>query len=263
MERAVPSYEPVTAVLRGLTVLQTVSSLGACTVNDIHAKMGISRATIVRMLETLIFAGYVYRPAPGSYALTARTLALSAGYREASAIAYHAPLVLAALQEAVGWPSDVAVSQGVEMVTVATSPISGRLALNQPAGFRFGMLSTSMGLAYLAFAPENERVIALQALSSGTEPWSELARDPNLAAETFEAIRKRGYATIDRRASLAAYGGSLQTIGVPVMVDGKPVAAMNVIFLSEAVSLLVAVKKFLPHLRAAAERLSGLISHHA
>lgn len=251
-----PSYEPVEAVLRGLKVLHTVSQLGACTVNQIHAETAISRPTIVRMLETLIFAGYVYRSGPAAYALTARTLSLSAGYRAGSEVAHHAPQVLAALQEAVGWPSDVAVSQGMEMVTVATSPISGRLSLNQPAGFRFAMLSTSMGLAYLAFALEQERAVVLNALRSGPGPYNEIALDPALAAKTFAAIRRRGYATIDRRASMANYGGALQTIGVPVLVGGVSVAAMNVIFLREAVPLKTAIRRFLPELRAAAAKLA-------
>jgi IclR family mhp operon transcriptional activator len=260
-ENDLSSYQPVEATLRGLNVLSAVSRLGVCSVNEVHAETGLSRATIVRMLETLIFGGYVYRHAPGRYALTARTLGLSAGYRSATEISAHAPPILSSLQDAVGWPSDVAICDGIEMVTVATSPASGRLSLNQPAGFRASLLGTSLGLAYLAFAPERERVAALRALALRAEPWNDLARDPERAARMFAAIRRRGYATIDRRALMKAQGVSLHTFGAPVLLNGAAIASINVIFLREAVDIRTAIKKFLPHLQSASARLAALVSH--
>lgn len=252
------SYKPVEATLRGLEVLQTVSRLESCTVKDIHAATGLNRATIVRMLETLMFAGYVYQEEQrGRYGLTAKVLRFSAGYRPATELAHRAGPILAQLQEAVGWPADVAIYDGLEMVTVATSPMSGRISLNQPAGYRANLFGTSLGLAYMAFASERERAIAIQALAANPAPWNDLARDPEQAAKTFARIRRRGYATIDRRASMASYHGTLQTIGVPVCVDGAAIASMNVIFLREAVSIRTAIQKFLPPLKAAADKLAA------
>jgi IclR family mhp operon transcriptional activator len=254
-----PSYEPVEATLRGLQVLQTVSRLQSCSVNDIHAATGLNRATVVRMLETLVHAGYVRHLAErGRYALTAKTLSLSAGYQAGKDMAERAAPVLASLQAAVGWPCDVAICDGVEMVTVATSPVSGRLAFNQPAGVRASLLGTSLGLAYLAFAPAREQAIALQALASSPEPWHDMARDPAIAAKVLPAIRRRGFATIDPRMSAGHLGGALQTLGVPVLVDGKPIAAMNIIFLRAAVPMRTAIRIFVPPLIDAAARLSDL-----
>ena len=56
------SYKPVNAVIRGMEVLAAVNKLkGKATVGEIHRETAIDKATIVRMLETLMHAGYVYR----------------------------------------------------------------------------------------------------------------------------------------------------------------------------------------------------------
>ena len=56
-----PSFEPVTAVLRAFDVLLTVNRLKEASVGDIFRETGLNRPTIVRMLETLIHAGFVSR----------------------------------------------------------------------------------------------------------------------------------------------------------------------------------------------------------
>lgn len=253
------SYTPVEATLRGLAVLEAVSRLGSCSVNDIHAETRINRPTVVRMLETLIHAGYVRRQPSARYALTAKSLGLSAGYRPGAEIARHAPSVLAALQRNIRWPSDVAICDGADMVTVATSPPSSRLYLNQPAGYRANILSTSLGRAYIAFAPEAERTRLLRMLASSPDQWNDLARDPAGAARVFANIRRRGYATIDRRAAQTYSNGALQTLGVPILLNGVAIASMNAIFLREAVDIRGAIKKFLPALQRAATQFSILI----
>ncbi|MFC7610886.1 helix-turn-helix domain-containing protein [Teichococcus aestuarii] len=66
-----PSYEPVTAVLRGLEVLRAVNHLRSATVREIHEATGLNQPTVVRMLETLIHAGFVARQ-PASRATSPR-----------------------------------------------------------------------------------------------------------------------------------------------------------------------------------------------
>ncbi|MFC7555351.1 helix-turn-helix domain-containing protein [Pseudoroseomonas wenyumeiae] len=70
-----PSYEPVTALLRGLDVLRAVNRLEGATVKDIHRLTGLNQPAVVRMLETLIHAGLVVRQrGQAVYVPTGRTL---------------------------------------------------------------------------------------------------------------------------------------------------------------------------------------------
>ena len=52
-----PSYKPVTAVLRALEVLGAVSRHGVSTVSQIARDTGLNASTVVRCLETLESAG--------------------------------------------------------------------------------------------------------------------------------------------------------------------------------------------------------------
>ena len=75
------SYRPVTAALRVLDVLQAVNRLEAANVSRIARMTGLSSATVVRMLETLVEGGFVVRnPERPIYYPTDRTIALSEGF---------------------------------------------------------------------------------------------------------------------------------------------------------------------------------------
>ena len=252
------SYKPVEAILRGLDLLEALSRLGACRTKDLQAATGLTGSTIVRMMETLIAAGYAYQDEPrGRYVLTAKVTSLAAGYSASSDLGIRAAPALAQLQSVIGWPSDIAVRHATEMITIATTPAAGRLSFNQPAGFRASMLGSSLGLAFLAFAPDVVRETLVASFIEQRPPPDELAADPAKLARKLNAVRRLGYATMSRSASRSIHRDELQTLGVPILVNGAAVAALNVIFLRNSVSLKTAVRVFLPPLRRTAAALGS------
>src|SRR3984885_1611998 len=93
-----PSFQPVTAVLRALDVLLAVNRLREASVGDIFRETGLNRPTIVRMLETLMHAGFVSRhPAQPVYLPTGKTLDLSSGYQKHEEMAMVAAPILVSL----------------------------------------------------------------------------------------------------------------------------------------------------------------------
>lgn len=75
------SYRPVNAALRVLDVLKAVNSLEGANVSRIARMTGLSSATVVRMLETLVEGGFVIRSTERPvYSPTGHTLALSEGF---------------------------------------------------------------------------------------------------------------------------------------------------------------------------------------
>jgi len=256
----VTSYKPVEAVMRGLDLLEALARLGACRTRDLQEATGLSGATVVRLMETLISAGYVYQDEPrGRYILSAKVRSLAAGYNASTDLAMRSVPALAALQAVIGWPSDVAVQLGTEMITIATTPASGRLSFNQPAGFRASMLDSSLGLAFLAFTPEAERETLVSSLTKQPSHPEALSADPGRLQRKLKAVRRLGYATINRSTSRALHRDELQTLGVPILVDGIAIAALNVIFLRRAVPLKTALREFLPSLRQTAAKLGGRV----
>ena len=77
------SYLPVKSAIRCLEVLVAVNRLETnATVGEIHRLVNIEKPTIVRMLETLTFLGFLAKDEKTSYAPAGKTLSLSAGYKK-------------------------------------------------------------------------------------------------------------------------------------------------------------------------------------
>src|SRR4051794_13954652 len=132
-----PSYEPVTAALRGLEVLEAVNRLGRARVGQIHQLTGINRSTIVRMLETLQHADFIHKDLEsGAYSASARALQLSRGYDMVTELRSVSAPILEDLQRQVGWASDAAIFDGNAMVVVATTRKHGQLYSEVRPGYR-------------------------------------------------------------------------------------------------------------------------------
>ena len=253
------SYKPVTAVLRGLAVLRSVSVERPASVMSIQHATGINRPTIIRMLETLQHAGLVLRePRTRNYILTASALELSMGYELGSLVATAARSVLKSLQGKIGWPSDVGIFDSDAIVVVATTRSGeGRFFYDRRPGFRAPLLATSLGRAYIAFASEEERRAAFALLRQSSEPWNEPARNRQKAAQLIRAIRRNGYATTNLSYAQREYDGKVLFFGVPIMRDSRPVGALNVAYLRETLTKVEAEKRLLPPLKEAATEIAA------
>lgn len=257
-----PSYEPVTAVLRGLEVLRAVNHLRSATVREIHEATGLNQPTVVRMLETLIHAGFVARqPGQPRYLPTGRTLELSAGYELQREVGLAATPVMTRLRRGIGWPSDIGVFDGDAMVVVHTSRgEGGRFLFERRPGFRAPILATSLGRAYLAHCSEADRRQALERAARLPEPWNEPARQPASLEALLHRIRTEGYAGMDEAYAARDYGGMASAIGVPVLEGGVAIAALNLMYLRDAIDQGSVVQKLLPALQQAARELAEALS---
>jgi len=255
-----PSYEPVTALMRGLEVLRAVNRLSSAGVKDIHRLTGINQPTIVRMLETLIHTGFVIRhPQQPVYLPTGKALELSSGYVLHREVGILATPVMTRLRGLVGWPSDVAVFDGDAMVVAHTSRGEGRFIFDRRTGFRAPVFATSLGRAYLAFCGEADRERAFSLAARSPEPWNMLAHHPGEAATAFAAIRAAGYAVMDEAYSDREYGGQASAIAVPVLVSGQAAASLNLMYLRETIDQAAVVERLLPLLREAASELGSAV----
>jgi IclR family transcriptional regulator, mhp operon transcriptional activator len=210
-----PSYAPVTALLSGLAVLEAVAAQGAASIKDLHTATGYPKATLVRLLETLIHAGYVRASAGDrpTYALTARALGLAVRFDQGRHLVAAIGPVLTEFQAAIPWPSDLAVFDRDAMVILETSRRPGVLSVNRQIGSRVPAVPTALGRAYLAFLPEAERRDCLTVLRQGTGQPKDMKR--------FEAlllsVREKGYASSDRENR-----PDIRALAAPVM-DGTRV----------------------------------------
>lgn len=251
------SFKPVEAVARALRVLRVVNEEPISTVASIHKSTGIDKATIVRMLETLEHEGYVVRdPERRTYVVTARTLLLSQGYDKPRWIGTIAEPTLSRFRNSIGWPSDIALFDQDAMVVIQTSRGQGPLSFNRLPGFRSPVLVTSIGLAYLAFCPQEERTSIIARLAEIPDPWNGLAREPEKLQVILEKVRQQGFATMSEAYTDAVFSGNVWAVGVPIIKAEKLFATMNVMMLKSAVSLEDARENLIGPLKVAAQEIA-------
>lgn len=252
-----PSFEPVTASLRVLNVLLALNRLKEASLADLFREVELSRPTIIRMLETLIHAGFVLRhPVSGRYLPTGRTLQLSSGFQRHEEMGLAAAAVLTGLHRDLGWPSDVAVFDGDAMLVSRTSRQEGVLHFNRRVGYRAPLLGTSLGLAYLAFCDLETRDAALASLQASNDPWDAAARDPDRLRDLLADIRGSGYATMDDHYSARAYSGVASAIGVPILLGERAAGSLNLMYLRHSLDEAQVASRYGRPLRAAADRIA-------
>lgn len=256
-----PSFKPVIALARGLEILRAVNEQRQASVGSLHKATGLDKATIVRMLETLEHEGYVMRDADRAiYAPTGRSLLLSQGYDQHLWIGAIAEPIMQDFRKQIGWPSDIALFDGDAMVIAQTTRGHDSMLFNRRPGFRFPVLATSMGRAYLAFCGEQRQAEIVAKLAEIPGSATELARHPRRLKKLLADTRERGYAVMDADYSRQVFDNKVWAMGVPVHNDRQVFASINIMMLRSAVTMDEAVKQFLKPLQSAAVQIAEALN---
>jgi IclR family transcriptional regulator, mhp operon transcriptional activator len=248
-------FKPVSALQRGLGVLSVVSRRGRVRVTDVCEETGLDKATIIRMLETLVHEGYVEKyPADATYAVTGRTVDLGRGFRPHARMAELAIPLMEQFRARIGWPSEFAVPDGDAMFMIETG--EHPLTAHRPVGFRPDFLLSSLGRAYLAFCADEDQRRLLDKLSGTTAPEAKnLLRNMTQLRAFFVDTRKQGYATADLEYSKRLGSETILSMAVPVTDRRRIYGAVSLFFVRSSISEEEAVRNFLPRLETFTRRL--------
>ncbi|SDR52969.1 transcriptional regulator, IclR family [Rhizobiales bacterium GAS191] len=247
-----PTYEPVTAILRGLAVLETIAAKGSVAVKDLHAATGLPKSTLVRMLETLIHAGYVY--STGSeplYALSARSLTLAGGFDQGRRLVSLLGPALREFQSATSWPSDIGIFDRDAMVILETSRHPGSLSVNWQVGSRVTATRSALGRAYLAFLPEAGRRAILATLRELTGEPRDMERFDALLGE----VKARGRALNDQEER-----PGIRSLAAPIFEHATVIASVNISVVADAMSLSELDERYADQVIGLAKRMSALLA---
>lgn len=242
-------YKLVRGLSRGLAVLRVLNgaSGGTAGIGDIARACAIHRTTVKRLLETLRADGFVrHGEREGQYCLTFEVRRLSEGFEDEAWVGDVAEPLMGAAVPRIVWPCDLATPESGFMVVRASthrlSPLSQHRGM---IGEKLPMLVTAAGRAYLAACGDTEREALLAMLRGRADRWGELARDAGYVDRLLRDTRRRGYAYNDgewiREAAFAA-------VAVPVVVGGRLLAAINMVFPKAAVARADLEARFVPEL---------------
>ncbi|MFC0388497.1 helix-turn-helix domain-containing protein [Muricoccus vinaceus] len=225
--------KPVRALSRGLEVLTALNRLGPSSVVALARETGLSRATVYRIMQTLLDDGFVARGASEDrFLLRLRVRELSEGFEDEQWISTVAKPALMALTARILWPSDVATLEGTRMIIRDTTHRIAPLSIDHGmVGRRLPPLASSVGLAYLAHVPDAERDGILRLLAESDDPADAPARDPARIARLLAATRRRGYAVRQGGAPWPHTG----SIGVPIRHGGRVLGCINVIWMARVI----------------------------
>jgi IclR family transcriptional regulator, mhp operon transcriptional activator len=255
--------ETIRGLERGLQVLQALQSIPIASLHDIHLATGISKPSLLRILNTLEQFGTVSRRlADGHYRISAFGRAARKRDRH-DRVAEAAAPVLDRLCQKVSWPSDLFVPAGDHMERRETSrpqsPFSHPGYMNNLIGQPVNWLMTGVGRIYLAYCPDREREDILQRLRKSDQPEDRLARDQRQVEKILAETRAQGYGTRAPNFPGGGYGNprddGLAGIAVPLQDGARVHGSINILWVRTAMTIEQCAARYLTDLQRAATEI--------
>ena len=250
----VPGDAYVQSFARGLAVIRAFSAeRPSMTLSEVAAAAGLTRAGARRILLTLAQLGYV--AADGrQFRLTARILDLGFAYLSSLPFWDLAEPVMEALVDQVHESCSASVLDGTDIVYVLRVPTHKIMTISLGPGSRLPAYCTSMGRVLLSGLDDSE-VDAVLRRSCIAARTSRTTTDRAELRRAIQEVRTRGWALVNQELE-----EGLVSISAPIRDhSGRILAAMNVSGQVNRTPPQTMVKKFLPLLRTAADRITHLI----
>jgi len=266
-----PKVKTITALDRGLAVLDEVRKTGGSSLQALHDETGLPKATLLRILVTLERRALIWRRiADGHYCPGSSP---QGGRRQSDVtdrLSQFAAPELDRLQAEVLWPSDLAIRRGNAMVLCETNRAESYFTIRRDnIGFQINMLRSAVGRAYLAFCPEKERGAILAALRRSRRSGDAIAHDTAYLTQLVEQTQQRGYGVReqgfggDYDKTRAGADDHLEALAVPIRSEkGRVYGCVNIVWIRGVRTLDQIVAQCLDPLRHTADAIAQKMQAH-
>jgi IclR family transcriptional regulator, mhp operon transcriptional activator len=209
----------------------------------VSAETSVPRATVYRLLQTLLDDGYIGRgTADDCFHLRLKVQNLSEGFEDEQWISAIAGPALRVLTRRICWPCDVTTLDGLKMVIHDTThPIAPLSIDRNMVGQKLPILGSASGLAYIAFAPKDEREVLLALLARSKDAHDALACDANRVSHLIAATRRRGYG-LRQGGQIWPRTGSL---ALPIRVGCRLLGCINTVWMARVITAKEGVSRCL------------------
>lgn len=194
---------------------------------ELAERTGLSRASISRLTQTLVRAGYLEHAAgQRAYRLGAPVLSLGHAMRTGSSVLRVALPRMTALARRLRINVGLATRDGDDMVYLDSVRFNAKAAQRLVvSGHRVPIELTALGRAYLAAMAEPERAALIAELK--TKPhkrWPAIERE---IADAAASVAKRGYC-------VATWQPQVIALAAPIVTADRPIHVVNVSVTSDA-----------------------------
>lgn len=261
---AVLQVKSINALARGLEVLHLLQSSGALTLADLHRLSGVPKASLLRILKTLLEQGFVWQRMVDDAWVPSFSLAELAGRmnRESQLVEVASP-ILADLTAKIEWPSVLAVPRLTHMEVIETNAARAyfdHISLG-PIGFEVNMLRSASGRAFIAFCEAPVREAILEALRRSDRPGNRMARSPAYVEALLKETRAQGFGLRDQDfgghydAGRSMADDGRESVGVPIRLGHHVPGTLNITWTRRVLKRERAIALLVPPLLRAAEEV--------
>ncbi|WP_083745116.1 IclR family transcriptional regulator [Variovorax sp. KK3] len=186
---------------------------------ELAARTGLSPATVSRLTQTLVGAGLLEHDRPArAYRLAAPVLSFAHAMRTGSTVLQVAAPRMRAVAEKLRINVGLAVADRAEMLYLESIRYNRKASLRKVvSGQRVPIELTSLGRAWLAVAPQEQRDALFAAFEARRADWPRLRKDIDKA---IDGVHRRGWCA-------ASWQPEIVAVATPLMLDGERLHVMN------------------------------------
>lgn len=213
------------ALLRGLQVLTAFTvERPEHDLGSLSAALDLSKATLVRLLDCLKFAGFVEAdPRTGTYRLGLRAFEVGSVYQQTATLDRIGRPILSRLAEATGQSTNLAVLDGSQIVHVSVVPSPRPIRYEGYVGLREDAYCTGLGKVLLAALDPDALDAYLRQVTFRRRTPNTIS-DPDPLRRELAEVARRGYALDNEEVS-----PGLRCVAAPIRTDsGATIAAISV-----------------------------------
>ena len=249
-----PSYDPVQSASRTLELLVALNERTISSVDQLHRRTGLPKATVVRLLQTLVATGFVTNDRrQGGYQVTSQVQSLSCGFHGDPMVIQAGRAWAIGLTQRHKWPVSIATLDQDRVVvrfsTIADSAIS---PFHGTINRRLSLVSRALGRAYLAFCSATERRILIDMLPQSSCPENAAVGDRAELMRMLMGVRRRGYALRDPKVEPR----NSNTLAVPIFSGDRVLATLGLTYFNAALRDPAAFALLVSELREASAKIS-------
>ena len=243
-EKAREGSEFIETLDRGLRVIQSFGiDRRPMTLSDLAKSANLPRATVRRILMTLVKSGFVVGN-ERLFSLTPRVLLLASAYLASNQI----NTVMQPLMDEVASKAkevcSLAILDGEEAVFIARSSPARVFSTGLDVGYRLPAFCTSVGRVLLGRLANDELTKTVDGMKLAAQTQSTLV-DKSAVIATIIADRIKGYSLVDQEAE-----EGFRSISVPIRrYDGVVIAAANIGAHVDRITTGEMIDRFLPLLK--------------
>ncbi|MBJ7401866.1 MAG: helix-turn-helix domain-containing protein [Bradyrhizobium sp.] len=243
-EKAREGSEFIETLDRGLRVIQSFGiDRRPMTLSDLSKSVNLPRATVRRILMTLVRSGFVVGD-ERLFSLTPRVLLLASAYLTSNQI----NTVMQPLMDEVASKAkevcSLAILHGEEVVFIARSSPARVFSTGLDIGYRLPAFCTSVGRVLLGRLANDELTRTVDGMKLLPQTQSTLV-DKSAVIATIIADRTKGYSLVDQEAE-----EGFRSISVPIRrYDGVVIAAANIGAHVDRITTGEMIDRFLPLLK--------------